>query len=171
MKNIIKGLLLVGYGLSFCAHGADGSVDLELKLVNDTCNLTSDSKNMQVLLGDVSRTELKSIGAASKPVEFTIKVTDCAPDIRVDFNIHGNAANRHKERRNTFELDSDSVASGVGVQVAVDGGEWESEYAFVGRANADGAISKVFKARYIALDDKIIPGRANAAVQFNLIYP
>lgn len=170
MKNIIKGLLLVGCGLSFCAHGADGSVDLELKLANDTCNLTSDSKNMQVLLGDISRTELASIGAGSKPVEFTIKVTDCAPGLFVSFNIHGSEYNRH-DRRNTFELDSDSVASGVGVQVAVDGGQWESEYAFIGRANADGTISKVFKARYIALDDKIIPGRANAAVQFNLVYP
>lgn len=60
---------------------------------------------------------------------------DCVPDLRADFSIHGSEANRY-ERRNTFELNSDSVASGVGVQVAVDGGSWESPYAFIGRANA-----------------------------------
>lgn len=170
MKNIIKGLLLIGSGLAFSAYGADGSVDFELKLVHDTCNLTAGSKNMQVPLGDISRTELASIGAASKPVDFTIKATDCAPGLPVYFNIHGSASNRH-ERNKTFKLDSDSVATGVGVQVALDGGEWETEYIFVGRSNADGSVSKLFKARYIALADKVTPGSANATVQFNLLYP
>ncbi|BEM59642.1 hypothetical protein SME22J_35030 [Serratia marcescens] len=167
MKNIIKVLLLAAGGLTFNTYGADGSIDFKLNFVNGTCNLTSDSKNMQVPLGDISRTELASIGAGSKPVAFTIKVTDCAPDLWVSFAISGNY---HKERRKTFELDSDSVASGVGVQVAKDGESWESPYILGTRANADGTISQIIKARYIALADKITPGRANAAVQLNLSY-
>lgn len=83
MKNIIKGLLLVGGGLAFSAYAADGSVDMELTLSHGTCNLTAGSKNMQVALGNISRTELTSIGATSKPVDFTVEATDCAPGLAV----------------------------------------------------------------------------------------
>ncbi|WP_268606136.1 fimbrial protein, partial [Escherichia coli] len=113
MKNIIKVLLLVSGGLTFNANGADGSFDFELKLVHDTCNLTAGSKNMQVQLGNISRAELASIGATSKPVDFTIRATDCAPGLAVYFRFDGETSQNWE----AFALDVESVAEGVGVQL------------------------------------------------------
>lgn len=111
MNNIIKGLLLVGSGLAFSAYSADGSVDFELKLAHGTCNLTAGSKNMQVQLGNISRAELASIGATSNPVDFTIKGTDCAPDLTLWFRFDGVATSQNDK---AFALDSGSVAEGLG---------------------------------------------------------
>ncbi|BEO44092.1 type-1 fimbrial protein, A chain [Serratia marcescens] len=173
MKNIIKGMLLVGSGLAFSAYAADGSVDMELTLAHGTCNLTAGSKNMQVALGNVSRTELASVGATGKPVDFIIKATDCVPNLTVWFRFDGVAAGQNAK---AFALDSGSVAEGVGIQLADT--DLSEEYvktpnSINGYGNVpgkDGTFSKPFQARYIALTDKVTPGTANVTTQLNLVY-
>ncbi|EIV2914052.1 fimbrial protein [Serratia bockelmannii] len=173
MNNIIKGLMLVGSGLAFSAYAADGSVDMELTLAHGTCNLTAGSKNMQVALGNIARTELASIGATSKPVDFTVEATDCVPYLTVWFRFDGVAADQNNK---AFALGSGSVAEGVGVQVA-DVSSYEeyvktpnSTYGYGEIPGKDGTFSKPFQARYIALTDKVTPGAANATTQLNLVY-
>lgn len=173
MKNITKGLLLVGSGLAFSAYAADGSVDMELTLAHGTCNLTADSKNMQVQLGNISRAELASVGATSNPVDFTIKATDCVPMLTIWFRFDGVAASQNDK---AFALDSGSVAEGVGVQL--NHAEYSqpvkvpnSYYGGYGRTpGEDGSFSIPFNARYIALSDKVTPGTANVTTQLNLVY-
>ncbi|BEN41639.1 type 1 fimbrial protein [Serratia marcescens] len=173
MKSIIKGLLLVGSGLTFSAYAADGSVDMELTLAHGTCNLTADSKNMQVQLGNISRAELASIGATSNPVDFTIRATDCAPGLSVEFRFDGVATSQNDR---AFALDSGSVAEGVGVQLNDSdyGGSNikypNYSYGYQSNPGKDGTFSKAFQARYIALAEKIIPGTANVTTQLNLTY-
>ncbi|MEL5445477.1 MULTISPECIES: fimbrial protein [Serratia] len=172
MKNIIRGLVLVGSGLALSAYAADGSVDVELTLVHGTCNLTAGSKNMQVSLGDIPRAELVSIGATSKPVDFTVEGTDCAPGLTIWFRFDGVAASQN---RDAFALGSGSVAEGVGIQLT-DTGYVEyvktpnSHFGLGSGPEKDGSFSKPFKARYIALTDKVTPGTANATTQLNLVY-
>ncbi|MEG9670042.1 fimbrial protein [Serratia bockelmannii] len=173
MKNIIKGLLLAGSGLAFNAYAADGSVDIEVTFVHGTCNLTAGSKNMQVALGNISRAELASTGATSKPVDFTVEATDCVPGLTVWFRFDGVAADQNNK---AFALGSGSVAEGVGVQVA-DVSSYE-EYVKIPNSTSgygeipgkDGTFSQPFNARYIALTDKVTPGTANATIQLNLVY-
>ncbi|BEN79881.1 Fml fimbriae subunit [Serratia marcescens] len=173
MNNIIKGLLLVGSGLAFSAYSADGSVDFELKFAHGTCNLTAGSKNMQVQLGNISRAELASIGATSNPVDFTIKGTDCAPDLTLWFRFDGVATSQNDK---AFALDSGSVAEGVGIQLADT--DYSNKYVKTPNSTSgygktpgkDGTFSKLFQARYIALTDKVAPGTANVTTQLNLVY-
>ncbi|MFI2946599.1 fimbrial protein [Serratia nematodiphila] len=173
MKNIIKGLLLAGSGLAFNAYAADGSVDMELTLAHGTCNLTAGSKNMQVALGNISRTELASTGATSKPVDFTVEATDCVPNLTVWFRFDGVAAGQNDK---AFALDSGSVAEGVGIQLADIGNSDEyvktpnTTYGYGRIPGKDGTFSKPFQARYIALTDKVTPGTANVTTQLNLVY-
>ncbi|WP_085337131.1 fimbrial protein [Serratia marcescens] len=173
MKNIIKGLLLAGSGLAFNAYAADGSVDIEVTFAHGTCNLTAGSKNMQVVLGNISRTELASVGATSNPVDFTIRATDCAPGLSVGFRFDGVATSQNDR---AFALDSGSVAEGVGVQLN-DGNNVNdyikypnSSSGFWRTPGEDGTFSKPFQARYIALTDKVTPGTANVTTQLNLVY-
>ncbi|WP_380692179.1 fimbrial protein [Serratia marcescens] len=169
MKNIVRGLLLACSGLTFSVSGADGSVDLEMRLVHGTCNLTADSKNMQVLLGNISRTELASIGAVSKPVSFTIKGTDCVPDMVTWFRFDGTTG-----EQDSFALNEESEAKGVGVQLLEDDGiqakrpNTDSGYGTYSRDN--GTFSQSYQVQYIALSDKVTPGTANVTTQLNLVY-
>ncbi|HCR3023885.1 TPA: type 1 fimbrial protein [Serratia marcescens] len=168
MKNIIKGLLLIGSGLAFNAYGADGSADIELRLVHGTCNLSADNKSMSVALGNISRTELAPMGTVSKPVDFVIRAADCVPGMTVYYRFDGTSAGQ----MGAFALDDDSEAQGIGVRISdmyrVKGpGE---RYGAVSIPGKDGIVSMQFNAQYISLANNIIPGDANATVQLSIVY-
>nr|WP_313258139.1 fimbrial protein [Serratia bockelmannii] len=169
MKNITRGLLLAYSGLIFSVSGADGSVDLEVRLVHGTCSLTTDSKNMQVSLGNISRTELASIGTVSKPVSFTIKGTDCVPDMVTWFRFDGTT-----DEQDSFALNEGSEAKGVGVRLLeYDGIQAKRPNASSGYgtySDGNGTFSQSYKVQYIALSDQVTPGAANVTAQLNLVY-
>lgn len=56
---------------------ADGTVEIRGKVVDQTCEVASDYKNLVVILDTVGKNKLASQGQVASPKPFEIKVTNC----------------------------------------------------------------------------------------------
>ncbi|MET3059314.1 fimbrial protein [Serratia nematodiphila] len=178
IKRMVQWSLLCFGGLTFTLQAADGTLKTKVKFIQFTCNLTTDSKNMSVPLGDVNRSQLAKIGQMSPQVFFEVKATGCpiqtSGGTYVTLTFSGTAP---LEDAKAFALDKDAIASGVAVKIASN--NYGNSYVFfapnygwgtAGIPNSDGEITLKYAAQYVALNDNVTPGTANLTTQINLRY-
>ncbi|WP_024914338.1 fimbrial protein [Chania multitudinisentens] len=170
-KNICSALLFAVTGVSSGAFAADGNVAITGEFFVSTCNIQAESKNMTVSLGNVQRSDLKTAGATSAAVPFTLSFTDCALNSGIQVQFMGTAA---ASDNTVFVLDNAnqvSTAKNVGLQIH---DQWDNvKYPnYVGSwtiAN-NSTMSLAYKAAYIALSDDVEPGDANVLVEYIVTY-
>lgn len=75
MKKTILLLSLSGLSCSALAH--DGTVSITGTIQGNTCTVTTDTANQQVILGDIAAKQFTAAGSASQPVAFTIGLENC----------------------------------------------------------------------------------------------
>ncbi len=179
IKRIVQGLSICLIGLACAAQGADGTIKTKVKFIQFTCNLTAVSKNMNVPLGNVNRSQLAKTGSLSSQVFFELKATDCptaSRDAAVSVVFSGSAPATDKK---AFILDKDSVASGVAVKIAALGYngsyydyfmEPNSQFGRHVYPNSEGEVTMKYAAQYVALNDHVTSGAANLTTQIDLNY-
>ncbi|WP_312414907.1 fimbrial protein [Pseudescherichia sp.] len=168
-KSILAGVVL---GMLTCgmAHAADGQIKFTGSLTADACKIDPTSADQSVVMGNVAVSALdKGIGTKAAPTKFSIALTDCPATVTaavVKFDGLSDSVNT-----DLLALDSDSTASGVGIEIADSLGavipvhEPSPSYAL-----AEGSNTLDFIARYVSSAAKPTAGIANATSQFTLIY-
>lgn len=146
-------------------EGETSSVTFKGSIKENTCVLGKDSVAQIVELGDVESSVLAKTGLASQPTSFTISLNECA-SASASVTFSGDTANDES-------LKVIGGATGVGIQILENGKPLKvdgSASSVVKKVGADSANDFTFSARYIALDDTIEPGEANATAQFTVKY-
>ncbi|HBL7015333.1 TPA: type 1 fimbrial protein [Serratia marcescens] len=182
IKRALQGVLFCLGGGVFSAQATDGAIRTKAKFIQFTCDLSADSKNMIVPLGNINRNQLLKKGDTSSPVAFKIKAIDCSKIIdgdlvrvNVSLRLAGTAP---PEDWQLFALDESSTATGVAVGINqgthVNG---EPSYispngilSFSDYSKEKPEVEFRLSARYVALSDKVTPGTANLTTQVDLYY-
>lgn len=149
-------------------EGETSTVSFNGSIKENTCVLDSNSVAKTVELGDVESSVLASAGLASQPTSFTISLNECA-SASASVTFSGDTFNDEVLKLTA----SPTTAAGVGIQILENGTPLKvdgSASSIIKQVGAEGANDFIFAARYIALDNTIESGTANATVQFTVKY-
>ncbi|PVZ82613.1 ferrous iron transporter B [Serratia sp. S1B] len=173
-KNIIvTAWIAVAAITTASAFAADGQVNFGGKVIDTACNVSNldASKMLTVEMGSISRASFTAKGSKSNGVNFTLSVSDC-PDttdggVRVSFD--GESVS---DDNSILDLDPvEGKALGVGIQLT-DASQnvlpLYTQSTMYPLTNGNGTLE--FIARYIATQDDVKTGVANATANFTIIY-
>jgi type 1 fimbria pilin len=171
----LSGVLALMLGTNV-ARAADSDYNLKITgtIVAQTCDVTSQSQNQTVNIGDFSTPEFPSTGSTGAEKPFKIDLTGCTPGIagaKVMFSGAADATNP-----DLLALSDTSgggeMATGVGVEI-LDGSKNT-----IAINNTDsglfslqeGSNSLQFYLRYKSTTDTVTAGNATAVMYFDLQY-
>lgn len=135
-------------------------------IVDQAC--IAENINSDVYLGRWSTRQISSVGARSQPVSFRLKLTGC-PQGPVSVSFTGPTDELDRE---LLALNSKSQASGVAIEISDSSGlrlPLNNASQKV-HADAQGNAELSFFANYIATRHFVSAGRANADVNFKIVY-
>lgn len=150
----------------------DGTVNVTGTIVDKTCAVSADSKNLLVSFGDVSSKTFARAGDGSRYEPFTLNLEHCgsaATHVTVTFN--GNP-----DSHNT-DLLALTPAEGGATGVAVGLYDSDKDLIPLGQPGGGGqltpnqaSVAINFYARYLATGEAVSAGPANASATFMLNY-
>lgn len=153
-------------------------------IIRSECVLPTTSKQITVPMGNISLSELKTTNDQSAHMQsFEIPLTNCVSvntankgnqkePSYVNLSLSGNAGSAIvNSSSGVLGLNSQSTASGVGVQILQEGGApMPLGKSVQMKKVTDGAMSIGFDARYVKTNDAPTPGSANASATFTITY-
>jgi len=154
---------------------AGGQVNFNGSIVNTPCAVDVDSANQTVTLGQYRQAAFTQAGDVSAPVNFSIKLTDCDASVytkaKITFSGTTSAGSENVLALNGDSA-SDTVASGVGVQILQNSAPLNVNGTTSSNAQTllDGENNIPFQAQYIAIADEVGVGVANASTDFTITY-
>lgn len=164
---IIAGTVMTATGM---ANAADGTVHFQGNIISDACTVDTASKDMTVVLGDVSTKAFAAAGDKASPTKFTINLTACpttVTQVAVKFDGVSDTTNA-----SLLKLDSGQTATSVGIEIADSNATAialhtaSPEYPVA----ADGTAALNFVGRYVATAASVGAGTANGTSQFTINY-
>lgn len=83
MKAKLLGALLMYFIVNSHSYAADPSYNVKFtgKIVSSTCEISTDSTNQTVPLGDHISSDFSAIGVTTQPVNFKIKLMNCSDKV------------------------------------------------------------------------------------------
>lgn len=149
----------------------DGIFYIRGGIVEPACVVSTESENQTIDMGVVSSNKFHQVGSRSIQIPFFIKLTDCNKNIsdKVSLIILGNENSKDKRLFNITE--QVNSASGVGIALYDDENEIikpnvVGEYNFF----EENESRLKFKASYLATEEHVKGGKADAVVWFVLNY-
>ncbi|MDV5228073.1 fimbrial protein [Providencia manganoxydans] len=152
-----------------------GIINFTGSIVNTPCVVDNDDASQTVKLGQFRQDAFSGKDSTSSPVGFDIKLTGCAIDTfkKAAVTFSGiTVPNSTDKLALTASQAGQSTASGVGIQilqnsevVKVDGSTPTSSVLL-----SKGDSTLRFQAQYIALDNQVTAGEANASADFTITY-
>lgn len=134
-----------------------------------SCEVSNNSKNLNVTLGRVERNSFKDLGSTSGKTPFAITL-NCAEGTNVNMTFDGTVKNNNDTILELDEAGQDNTATGVGVQIMYNSAPLQLKKSTPLEKNVpEGPINFPFEAHYIKTGD-ISPGSANATATFTLTY-
>ena len=152
---------------AFAAEGETSTVVFNGEIVESTCALVAGSKDQVVELGSVYANAFTATGGTSLPKAFTINLIDCdvksATTATVTFS--GDTAL-------ATALNVTGGAKDVGLQILQNGTPLtlDGSTASVAQTLVDGENALEFSARYVALQNTVTAGKADAVANFTMNY-
>lgn len=164
-------LSLYLYGGSVPTYAHDGTVHISGTIKSNTCTVTDESRNQTVQLGRVADKRFFSVGDASVPQQFIIKLQDCGAAVReVTVTFSGDADTNNP---NLLKVDGGSgAASGVGVAIL----DREKKIIALNAPSESYSLSPhvdailLFFSQYISTSVHVTPGKASALATFKMTY-
>lgn len=151
---------------------ADPLVKINLRfkaiIVNRTCTVAPQSKNLNVVLGTWSTNNMKKIGDQTRPTPFTIRLLDCtAKSVSLSFTGPKNITNPQ-----LLALSNDSTARNIAIQIFDKDRQLLPIETFTLPLNINNSkdLQLNFSANYITTDKSATAGKANSAAIFILNY-
>ncbi|MEQ4664175.1 fimbrial protein [Providencia rettgeri] len=152
-----------------------GIINFTGSIVNTPCVVDNDDTSQTVKLGQFRQDAFTGADSTSSPVGFDIKLTGCAIDTfkKAAVTFSGIAVpNSTDKLALTASQAGQSTASGVGIQilqnsaaVKVDGSTPTSAVLL-----SKGDSTLRFQAQYVALNNQVTAGEANASADFTITY-
>ncbi|CAG9407798.1 TPA: fimbrial protein [Providencia alcalifaciens] len=171
-RNIFKSLFSVI--LLFSSQSAvsvDGNIEFIGEIIDQACEVKTDSKNIQVPLGSIPKANLPNVGSKSTPVLFTITLINCPVTVTRASVLFD--AIPYPGDNTVLALKADTgVATGVGIQLTDKSNAIitlltpSNSYTLL--PNVDNPLN--FTANYIAKARPVTPGPANGAATFLIVY-
>ena len=164
--------LILGLGFSAVAQANGGTINFTGRIIPSTCSINLGKPDLTVALGDVPASALATPGARAGKKEFAIEVTGCSgggTKVAARFE-SGNA----DPASGQLKLDASSEAGGV--QIAIyDESDGLNKFgedvpATSLRTLSGGAATLRYSAWYVATNDPVSPGTANASATYTLVY-
>lgn len=165
-------LLAVPFCYFSQATAHDGTVNITGSILDNTCSVSSDSKNISVVLGNVDSRQFDTAGAGARYEPFTIHLENCgaaASRLRVTFSGIADAASPQLL----------AVTAGTGSAQGVGIGIYDTSKTLIPLNTAgedtpltanQSSVSLPFFARYVADGQTVTTGPANATTTFSLAY-
>lgn len=153
---------------AFAAEGETSTVVFNGEIVESTCALVAGSKGQTVELGSVYANAFTATGGTSLPKAFTINLIDCdvksATTATVTFSGDTTALDT--------ALNVTGGAKDVGLQILQNGTPLtlDGSTPSVAQTLVDGENALEFSARYVALQNTVTAGKANAVANFTMNY-
>ncbi|QAV24879.1 fimbrial protein [Proteus hauseri] len=179
MKYRLIYFIILFFGIAFNTYSnnrnnffiEDGVVYFRGGIVEPACVVAPESKNQIIDLGSLSSNTFHGVGSHSIKIPFVLKLTNCNKNIsdKVSVLILGDVNSKDKRLFNITE--QKNSASGIGIALF----DSEDEIIMPNRINKYNFIeeneSKInFKASYLATNDEVIGGKADATVWFVFNY-
>ena len=168
MKKIIPALLIGLFSTGVWA--ADGTITINGKILDQTCNITTGtSGNFAVDLQPVRASQLDTVGKTAGSTPFNITLTGCKDISKTVYAVFetGNAAGRldvNETPKVHIEVLNGSTAIPVGKP-------WAEQKAAGPKATlGSGSATLNYVARYYANDVVDYQGNVTASVQYTLAY-
>ena len=165
---LIAGITVLPNSLTFAA---DGTIEFIGDIIDQACEIKTESKNIQVQLGRIPKANLPNVGSKSIPVKFTITLVNCPVSINsatVSFD-----ATSFPGDNSVIALKAiPNAASGVGVQLTDNKSAVitlltpSNEYPIL--PTVENSLD--FTANYIAKAIPVVAGSANASATFLISY-
>ncbi|MDK9604844.1 fimbrial protein [Lelliottia wanjuensis] len=168
-RRFLSGTLLL-WAATACAH--DGTVNIDGTILNNTCTISSESKNITVPMGMVASKQFYKAGDTTNPIQFSINLENCGSAVSgVDVTFTGATDTANKD---LLAIDTGTGnATGLGIalldqnKTLIPISEPSKQYALTPDAKS---VSLVFFAQYTATGAKVSAGVANATATFTLNY-
>lgn len=154
---------------SAAIEGESSTVRFTGEITQATCSLATDSIDKPVELGSVASSTFHRQGDVSTSRDFAINLIECDTEVakKVSLTFHGDTAS-------DTALNTSAVATTkVGIQILQDGAPLtlDGSTPTTPQTLTDGDNNSLpFAARYVALDDNVAAGEANATAFFTLHY-
>ncbi|MFY4696818.1 fimbrial protein [Burkholderia glumae] len=158
---------LLALAVSTSAHAFDGTVNFNGNVVDAPCTISTDGKNLQVSMQDISTGAVLDGSAPKTP--FSIKLNNCSTAIKKTVQVTFSGT---KAGDGMLALTSESgAAKNVAIQLYQDGKalKLDTTSASVKLKTGDNDIP--FAAQYTSNGGTPVAGKANAIAQFTLSYP
>ncbi|MEG1209757.1 MAG: fimbrial protein [Leclercia sp.] len=174
MKKILISLALAST-TTLCAanvFAAAGQVNFMGEIIDSGCDVINTVSNpLQVVMGQVARSEFVNTGDTAAATSFNIQLTNCPPTTstaRIKFD--GMALNGDN---NLLQLTQVSgVATGVGIQLSDNTGIlplYQASQAYI--LTPGSAMNNLpFIARYKSVSSSVTAGPANSTANFSIVY-
>ncbi|ACR68339.1 pilus assembly protein [Edwardsiella ictaluri] len=174
-KFLLPVMVLAAAAVSGQASAANGKVEFTGEIVNSTCQVSSDSQNINVYLGKYPTSAFKTVGDKSASKAFQINLEQCEPGtytVRFD----GNTVAGHPDLLAVSSSGATAAAKGVGIEITDVNGK-----AFPIADQSQGDVPTVtvvsdkkaifnLQARYRSYVNTVTAGLANATSPFTIEY-
>ncbi|EJD6672738.1 TPA: fimbrial protein [Providencia rettgeri] len=151
----------------------DGIVHLRGAIVAPGCNVSLESKSQIVNMGKLSTNQFSGVGSLSKPIPFSIKLTECNEVFtnNIGIGIYGDIDIDDSE---IFQITNDiNSAKGVGIIIFDNKENIITPNSILQHMQPLNGYEKNLElyARYRATKMQVIGGKANSTAWFSLTYP
>ncbi|MBU9856919.1 fimbrial protein [Rahnella bonaserana] len=172
-KNLISLAVIttaVFWGAS--AMATSGQVNFTGEIVDAGCNIVNTpSSPLNVVMGQVAKSEFTGTGSTAAPTKFTLVLTNCPATVSMaKIKFDGSSVNGDTS---LLALTQESgVAQNVAIQLTDDNNTvvplFTETKTYMLTDTQDNNLE--FIARYIATSDTVNPGPANSVANFSVIY-
>ncbi|MFD1804377.1 fimbrial protein [Mixta tenebrionis] len=167
-NKISLGMTLLFASASVLAY--DGTVNFNGEIIDNTCRLSLDGgPSLVVPMGSVNKSSFTGVGSTASTTEFVLTLSECPAGVaRVKFDGAGYEGNN-----DVLALSpSANAATGVAIQLYDQNMDrlplFRASSAYEMQADVDNPLR--FYASYIAMNQNVTPGTANAVATFTMNY-
>ncbi|WP_340608514.1 fimbrial protein [Xenorhabdus bharatensis] len=170
-KLIISSLFISSVFMPM-AHAEDGQIKFKGKIISSSCEITQNTKNQTVNMGEISTTSFNGIGSTAAATHFSIKLTKC-PDANKHASVKfdGQSDNINK---NLLALENTAPGAADGIAIGIYEPNSNTPIPMA-RSSSQKDIKNngaelEFVARYVATKATVTPGTGNAIANFTIDY-
>jgi major type 1 subunit fimbrin (pilin) len=155
------------------AHAADGNINFNGKLIAAPCSIATESKDQTVDMGAVATNAFSQKGDRASPKSFQLKLTQCS-DAASAATVRFDGTSTPEDPGVLAVGDGANAANnatGVGIELADASGQRiavADDSPSIALVKGDNTLN--FRARYVAVQDAVTAGQANATSQFTINY-
>lgn len=153
------------------SYSADGTIEFIGEIIDQACEVKTESKNIQVQLGRIPKANLPNVGSKSIPVKFTIVLVNCPVSIS-SATVSFDATPFSGDNTVIALKTASNSATGVGVQLT---DNKNATVTLLSPSNEYPLLPTVennldFTANYVAKAIPVTVGPANASATFLISY-